>query len=242
VLITAAALLTEASPAQAQTRFGFGSPLEQVMNDNMSLTCMGPGTFWLDRIGCIRFSGGQYWRLTDGRGIHLNRPVKIILGAGAGAAIGRLVSGNTKGTLIGAAIGGVATYIATRPRGRDKDEPMVVREGQQVRIGSDGVPVAVGQPVAAYGGAQGAYQPIGNTAPSGPRWYIRNLTGGKGELFDGGQFIKVLEPGETYGVTNPQAGFQLMILVPTEEGTLESVPAQRKPRRDGWDMVAPSVQ
>jgi hypothetical protein len=238
-LVVALVVLASAVPASAQFR---RDPLTQVMNQNMALTCMGPGTVWFDRIGCVRFSSGQYWLMQDQYGRRLSRPVKIALGTAAGATIGNIVSrGSTKGTIIGAVIGGVATYAVTRSRGRDKDEPMVIDEGQQVRIAHDGVPVAVGRPVAPQS-AYAGYQTVASSAPTGPRWQIRNMTGGKGELFDGDRFVKVMEPGETYSVANPQGGYQLMILVPTEQGTLETREAVRKPRRDGWDMEAPSIQ
>jgi len=189
------------------------------------------------------FRGNGFYAAYDPYGRPLPRLVRIAVGAGIGASIGGgvgdLFGHGRQGALIGAGIGAL---IGIGSGKKNQQQPSVGQEGQQVRIGADGVPVAVGQPVGRVSPSYGGYQSVATSVPSGPRWNIRNMTGGKGELFDGGQFIKVLESGESYGVPNPSVGYRLVILVPTQQGDLESREAVRQPRRDGWDMIVPAIQ
>lgn len=237
-------MLVSAKPADAQSSlwryFGVcppGNPLCQVMVGNQQMVRhMQSG--YMGYIG----SGGGFYGTHDPYGRPLPRLVKIAVGAGIGASlgggVGDLFGHGREGSLIGAGIGAL---IGARHGSGNRNQPMVIDEGQQgVRIASDGTPVAFGRPVGTPPGVYQGYQPPPTSV--GPKWNIRNMTGGKGDLYDGDRFLKVLESGETYGVSNPQGGFKFMILVPTEQGTLETVEAVRKPRRDGWDMVVPPVQ
>lgn len=220
----------------------YGGPLGDVMAGNLAITC--PGDYFvgggINR--CLRDIGGDFGRYSNHPmyrggmgGPQLSQADKLSVFCGlGGSAVAMLLDASVKKILGAGFLSAAVCEVAASVSNRGNKQP----QGQQVRIASDGTPVAVGRPV--IPAAQG-YQPIGDSVPSDPKWYIRNMTGGRGELWNGNRFIKVLEPGESYGVLNP-SGVKLVILVPTKEGTLEPAEALRKPRRDGWDMVVPSVQ
>ena len=238
VVVVVLAALVSAKPADAQSLWRYfgvcssGDPLCQVMVGNQQMVrYMQSGYMGY-------FQGGAFYGTHDPSGRPLPRLVKIAVGAGIGASIcggvGDLFGHGREGSLICAGIGAL---IGAKQGSGKKDQPLVVDEGQYIRIASDGTPVAANRP-AAQTQSYGGYQPIGDSVPSSPQWNIRNMTGGRGELWNQGRFIKVLEPGESYGVSNP-AGVRLVILVPTEQGNLKPLEAVRKPRRDGWDMMVP---
>lgn len=233
------AVLVSANSADAQSLWRYlgvcppGDELCRVMVGNQQMVRE-------MRTGYMGYTGRDgFYGTHDPYGRPLPRLVKIAVGAGIGAVIlggvGDLFGRGREGALIGAGVGAI---LGARHGSRNRNQPMVIDEGQQVRIASDGTPIAVGRPV----GRTSGYEPVGDSAQSGPKWVLRNMTGGKGELMDGDRFIKILEPGETFDGSNPDVGYRLVILVPTAQGTLQTREAVRQPRRDGWDLVAPSVR
>lgn len=239
------AVLVSAIPAQAQYRNN--DPLSQVMNQNMGLTCMGPGTAWIDRIGCVRFSGGQYWLTQGPDGRKLSRPAKIAIGAGIGASAGYAIRGKGKDAMIGAGVGAAIGWLTSRGDNRQKDDQSVVIEGQQVRIGPDGRPVAVGRP-----GARTASAPslgIGSPRPSGLVRRAVNRTGMEVAVYHKGgdpqteEPVMVLSRGGSIEVPLSGEGYDVYILVPTDTLGVQNVrKAAVVPNHDlnGWDIVVAS--
>lgn len=238
-LVVVFTTLVSAKPADAQSLWRYfgvcqrGDELCRVMVGNQQMV----REMQTGYMGYYR--GDGFYATHDPNGRPLPRLVKIAVGASIGAAIlggiGDIFGHGREGALIGAGVGAI---IGARHGSGNRNQPVVVDEGQQVRFAHDGTPVAVGRPVVEGPG----YEPVGNSVQSGPKWILRNMTGGKGELYDGDEFIKILEPGETFDGSNPSTGYRLVILVPTAQGTLQTREAVRQPRRDGWDLVAPSVR
>ena len=230
--------LVSAQPADAQSLWSYlggcsrGDELCRVMVGNQQMIRhMQSG--YMGHMG-----NGGFYGTHDPYGRPLPRLVKIAVGAGIGASIGGgvgdLFGRGRAGTLIGAGIGAL---IGARRGSGKKDQPMVIDEGQQVRIGQDGVPVAVGRPVVPRGG----YQPVSSPSHEEGGWTIKNRSGFRVELWRGEQFEALLLPGQTTRVVNPD-GMTAIMLIPGPGGKIDKVGAQVLPNSDfgGWDLMVPA--
>ncbi len=190
--------------------------------------------------------GGSFYGTHDPNGRPLPRLVKVAVGAGIGASIGGgvgdLFGHGREGALIGAGIGAL---IGVR-HGSGRNQPMVTEEGQQVRIASDGTPIAVGRPV-----AQTALAPslgIGSQSHGLVR-RATNRTGMEVVVFQKGADPRTEEPvmiltrGGSFEVPLSGEGYDAYILVPTDTLGVQDVRrAVVVPNHDlnGWDILAAS--
>lgn len=263
------AILSMAIPANAQgVRYGYiptspegwyymvqGDQVGMLTADNLAMVRQYSNQLPRSLSGDLRWNGvaaaygiqtaSGFLPMYDRNKQPLSGRQRIERGAGIVLAVDgvRRIINNPRGAAgwIEAAVGAVlvndSRYRGQPKNQRDNGTVVVPPQDQQgVRVGPDGIPVMVGNR------PNGGYQPVAGSVQPGPRWTIRNGTGGKGELLDGDQFIKVLEPGETYSASNPQTGYRLMILVPTDQGTIETREAAKQPRRDGWDFICPDCK
>lgn len=220
----------------------YGGPLGEVVSGNLAMTC--PGDYFVgppvnkclrQMTGISPRFAGYPMHVGGSGGRELSRAEKIAIVGGGAAVVGGLITRDWKGAVIGGTAGVITTALLTR--GRDKDQPVVVREGQQVRIGADGVPVAVGQPVV----QQGAYRPVSSPSPEEGGWTIKNRSGFRVELWREERFEALLQPGQTTRVINPD-GMTAVMLIPNPGGVIDKVHAQVLPNHDftGWDLVVPA--
>lgn len=170
----------------------------------------------------------------------MSRREATITGAAIGAAIGYGVSGNRRGTAIGAA-GGAIVGLMTR-RGKNNNQQrdngtVVVPPQQDVRVGPDGIPVMVGN-------RQNRQGPVSTPPSTVGEWRVANQTAMRAELWDGEQFIARIEPWQSVQVDAPQNGYKAVLLIPNRSGGLDQANAQIRENNqlNGWDIVAPAVQ
>lgn len=251
-LVVVLTMLVSAKPADAQSLWRYlgvclpGDPLCRVMVGNQQMVRHMQSGY----MGYTRTDG--FYGTHDPYGRPLPRLVKIAVGAGIGASIGGgvgdLFGHGREGTLIGAGIGAL---IGARHGSGNRNQPMVIDEGQQgqqgVRIASDGTPVAFGRPV-----AQTAPAPslgIGSR-PNGLVRRAINRTGMEVVVFHKGADPRTAEPvmvpiprGGSFEVPLSGEGYDVYILVPTDTLGVQDVrKAAVVPNHDlnGWDIVAAS--
>ncbi len=156
-----------------------------------------------------------------------------VIGAGAGYAI----FGNTRGTVAGAVVGGVVGLLTHRGNGNNGNQNVVVtppvQEQGGVRVGPDGIPVAIG--------SRPEFTP-----PSTRRgeWRVANRTSKRADLYDGDELIVRLQPGQSIQVPTPVVGYSAVLLIPNRSGGIDNDDAQMRDNVNfsGWDIVAPVVQ
>lgn len=196
-------------------------------------------------IGFYRMDG--FYATHDPNGRPLPRLVKIAVGAGIGASIGAgvgdLFGHGREGSLIGAGIGAL---IGARQGSGSRNQPIVIDEGQQIRIANDGTPIAVGRPVAMP--APSSSLGIGSR-PSGLVRRAVNQTGMEVAVFHKGADPRAAEPvmvltrGGSFEVPLSGEGYDVYILVPTDTLGVQDVrKAAVVPNHNlnGWDIMAAS--
>ncbi len=169
------------------------------------------------------------------------REAAITYGA-IGAGIGYGISGNGRGTAIGAAGGaivGLLTHRGKNSNQRDNGVIVTPPPTESPVYWSNGAPVAVGtRPNANRQG------PISNPSSTAGEWRISNRTSKRAEVWDGEQFIARIEPWQNVPVDAPQNGFKAVLLIPNRSGGLDQETAQIRENSNfnGWDILAPAVQ
>ena len=105
-----------------------------------------------------------------------------------------------------------------------------------------------GNPIVSLPEEGDGYRGVSRPAVNGGQWVIKNLTGLKGELWNGEENLSetvlggLFEPGAVFLGPNPVGtGYRLVILQPNDMGTLSFRDADRKGTPDGWKFLAPLV-
>ena len=193
----------------------------------------------------LRWNGTAYG-INTGRGFYpmydrnmrpMGRREATITGAAIGAGIGYAVSGNGRGTAIGAVGGAIVGLFTRRGKNNNQRNDVIVtpppQDQQGMYVGPDGIPVAVGT------------RPNGSTSPSTRGgWRVSNKTFMRADLWDGEQLIARIEPGQSVQVDAPENGYKAVLLIPNRSGGLDQETAQirNSANFNGWDIVAPAVR
>lgn len=208
---------------------------------------LGPDLRWNGNAYGLPMTNGGFYPMYDRNRQPMSRRTATVTGAAVGAAIGYGVTGNGRGTVLGAAGGAIVGLLSHRGKNNNDQRnngamASQPSQGQGVYIGRDGIPVAVGyrpnMPSA------GGYQPVSSPHQQEEGgWTVRNRTGFKVELWDGERFVVLLQPGQSIVMSNPD-GIRGVMLIPGNSGRIEQKEATIKASHDfdGWDLIAPSVQ
>ncbi len=166
-----------------------------------------------------------------------------------GAGIGYGVSGNLRGTVIGAASGAIVGLLTHRGNNnQQRDNGTIVtppsEPQQNIRWASDGTPVAVG--------TRPGYQP-NQEVPVRPvvekrtgEFNLSNSTRFKMDVYDGEtgkeeNFQFRLAPGEKRGVDAPEDRYRGLALVPNIHGNISTEEFGVSPTDAGWIFIEPDV-
>lgn len=196
----------------------------------------------------LRWNGSAYG-ISTGRGFypmydHNMRPMgrreATITGAAIGAGIGYAVSGNGRGTAIGA-VGGAIVGLFTH-RGKNNNQRNVIvtppqdQDQQGVYVGSDRISIAIGSRSASA------------TRPSRGEWRVSNRTSKRAELWDGEQFVERIEPWQRnvpVPVPSDPDGYKAILVYSDHKSgriVQENAQIRGNSNFNGWDIVAPAVQ
>jgi hypothetical protein len=189
---------------------------------------------------------GGFYPMYDRQMRPMGRREATITYGAIGAGIGYGVSGNMRGTVIGAAGGAILGILTHRGNGNNNSDNGTIttppyQDKKGARISQEGIPVEIGTKPSVSQQEQPASRPPSSTTGG---WRVSNRTSKRAELWDGEQFIARIEPWQSVQVSAPKSGYKAVLLIPNRLGGLSQETAQIRSSDNfnGWDILVPAVQ
>ncbi len=269
------AILALAVPASAQIRWGYipqtwdgwyykiqGNQVGMLTADNLGMVSdltdqlrrsefrsLREDLRWNGMAYGLPMAGGGFYPMYDRQMRPMGRREATVTYGAIGAGIGYGVSGDLRGTMIGAAGGailGLLTHRGNCNNNQHDSNNVVVtppyQNREDVRVGPDGIPVAIG--TRPYAMQEAPVRPV--IEKRSGEFTLSNSTRFKMDVYDGetgkeGNFKFRLAPGEKRGVDAPGDRYRGLALVPNIHGNISTEEFGVSPTDAGWIFIEPDV-